>query len=629
MIFDFDGLARGAWVQFWQVTILGLVIGTIVKLCCRSRPRLAYALWMLVILKSIVPPIWSSPTGLFSWALVETVATRRVVVSEATRGSRASTPASSAPEFTSIAASDSEQSPASVGRIDWFRVRRLLVSIWIAGIVLGSIFVLGKRVACAKLLKRWSLPVDERHVASLEELSRRLSVKREVRLLVTSRPIGPAVFGLLQPSIVLPEPLLSHTPPERVDLILAHELIHVRRGDLLAGNVQVVAQVVWWFHPVVWLANRRACWERERCCDEEVVSGVGCKPALYARTLLSVLEQKVRLRSLVGIPGVRALDVSSRRLESIMRIVRTDQWRPSRFPRLVFAVGLFLVIPGAGLSVAARQPNNNGTGVTVAPAEAKSAVRTLSGVVREKGTGRAVAGAQVSAAAATDQAGRSASTATTDQAGKYTITDLPASRAYTIIALPKPGDAFFITSRKLEATDDDSPLTADVEFVRGIPLRVRVLDRETGKSLKGNLSYYPISPNNPFDRGVVGYTALASKDSAAVGAFYEAGPNDEGQFLGAVLPGPGFLGFSHPYRPGDESRSDRKPALSFPDGKQNIKLTPLEPGGPCASVPSRSEPLGWSMLPLGQYDAVIVVDPREGAEVVTYEIRIASDDRRK
>ena len=42
-------------------------------------------------------------------------------------------------------------------------------------------------------------------VAQLAELSRRLGVKRDVRLIVTSRPIGPAVFGLVRPSILLPE----------------------------------------------------------------------------------------------------------------------------------------------------------------------------------------------------------------------------------------------------------------------------------------------------------------------------------------------------------------------------------------------------------------------------------------
>ena len=61
-----DGLARLAWIQLWQVAVVALLVGAVARLCCRNRPRLAYALWMLVVVKSIVPPVWSSPVGLFS-----------------------------------------------------------------------------------------------------------------------------------------------------------------------------------------------------------------------------------------------------------------------------------------------------------------------------------------------------------------------------------------------------------------------------------------------------------------------------------------------------------------------------------------------------------------------------------
>ena len=47
MIPDLDGLTRLAWAQLWQVTAVALVIGALVRLWCRDRPRMAYALWML------------------------------------------------------------------------------------------------------------------------------------------------------------------------------------------------------------------------------------------------------------------------------------------------------------------------------------------------------------------------------------------------------------------------------------------------------------------------------------------------------------------------------------------------------------------------------------------------------
>ena len=619
---DFEGFARLAWIQLWQVTVVALVIGTTARLCRRARPRVAYALWMLVVVKSIAPPIWSSPTGLFSWALVD----RSDIAGESPRALINPTATHSVDRGSAQTANGIENGAARGVQADWARFRLTMLSIWFVGLMLCAAYVLGKQIACLKVIRRSSLPVDERYLSALRDLSRRLGVKREVRLIVTSRPIGPVVFGVFRPSILLPGPLVVGSPLAQVELMIAHELIHVRRSDVLASQLQLIAQLIWWFNPLVWWANREANRERERCCDEEVVAGVGCKPGLYARTLLSVLEQKARLRSLVALPGVRALEITSLRLETIMKHTQTDQKRASRISRIAFAVGAALLIPGTGLTLRAQPPAQDGADAVAPAAPTKTAAAPLQGVVREKGTGRPVAGARISVNAINDEAATASSSAITDKEGRYTIADLPKSRKYHVIALPKSGEPYLITGRIVDAAKDAAPITADLEFVRGIPFRVRVLDQETGKPIKGQVSYFPISPNNPFERGAMGYVLGGYP---GCGAFYESGPDDQGVFLGGVLSGPGILGFSRPYKPGDESRADRKPPLSFPDGKENIKLIPNDSGGPLGFVPVSSEPLSWTALPLGQFDAVIAINPRKDAEAITYEIRIPSDKAAK
>ncbi len=57
-----------AWTQLWQVTALALLVGAVARFGCRRRPHLAYVLWMLVALKCLTPPLWSSSLGFFSWA---------------------------------------------------------------------------------------------------------------------------------------------------------------------------------------------------------------------------------------------------------------------------------------------------------------------------------------------------------------------------------------------------------------------------------------------------------------------------------------------------------------------------------------------------------------------------------
>src|SRR5712691_10490672 len=65
-------IAAMASAQLWQVTIVAWVVGMVARFGCRRRPHLAYLLWMLIVLKTLTPPMVASPTGLFSWMLRET-----------------------------------------------------------------------------------------------------------------------------------------------------------------------------------------------------------------------------------------------------------------------------------------------------------------------------------------------------------------------------------------------------------------------------------------------------------------------------------------------------------------------------------------------------------------------------
>ena len=74
-----DQLLRIVWTQFWQVSLLIVVVGGIAHTVCRRRPHMAHLLWILVLVKCLTPPVWSSPLGVFSWAQAESVAATTAV----------------------------------------------------------------------------------------------------------------------------------------------------------------------------------------------------------------------------------------------------------------------------------------------------------------------------------------------------------------------------------------------------------------------------------------------------------------------------------------------------------------------------------------------------------------------
>ena len=58
---------RLAWMQAWQVTVLITAVAVLTRVAAANRPHLAYVLWMVVFIKCLTPPLWSSPSGVFCW----------------------------------------------------------------------------------------------------------------------------------------------------------------------------------------------------------------------------------------------------------------------------------------------------------------------------------------------------------------------------------------------------------------------------------------------------------------------------------------------------------------------------------------------------------------------------------
>src|SRR5256886_15948312 len=115
-------------------------------------------------------------------------------------------------------------------------------------------------------------------------LFRPLRVSRPIRVLDPAPVQFPAVVGWLRPVILLPASALTGLTPQQLDVLLAHELAHVRRYDYLVNLVQSAIEILLFYHPAVRWVSRRVREEREHCCDDLAVAVCG-DAHLYARAL--------------------------------------------------------------------------------------------------------------------------------------------------------------------------------------------------------------------------------------------------------------------------------------------------------------------------------------------------------
>ncbi len=360
-----DRIAELSVVQLWQVTALVTLVWLFTRLCCRHRPHLAYLLWMLVLVKCLAPPIAASRLSPFSWAMAERL--ERVAAAKPAPMQIATTADLTATETPTATAdltltSVTPAPPAETWTFRWLLVAGAL-TIWALGSLVLALIVIAKWIALRRVVRTSQAP-SAALATQLAAIASRLNLRRPVRIVVTDEPLGPLVFGVLRPTIVLPAAAIASpddTASASADLepVLAHELVHVRRGDTAASLLQTLAQVLWWFHPLVWWANREVRRQRERACDEEVVAGLDCSPTRYARSLLAALEAAPHRRSAWAPAGVPMLSFTGQRLAHLVRESAHFRRRTPVGYWIVALLLLAMLLPGAGLSLEAP-PEANG-----------------------------------------------------------------------------------------------------------------------------------------------------------------------------------------------------------------------------------------------------------------------------
>jgi beta-lactamase regulating signal transducer with metallopeptidase domain len=131
-------------------------------------------------------------------------------------------------------------------------------------------------------------------LATAARLARTLKLRRVPSIRVGSLASGPALIGMFRPVVVLPESFVRTATRRSLEHVLLHELAHAKRRDPLAHAAWTIATCVYWFHPCVWLAAKRAALLREIGCDELAARRARGGASGYRRTLLELARPLAR-----------------------------------------------------------------------------------------------------------------------------------------------------------------------------------------------------------------------------------------------------------------------------------------------------------------------------------------------
>ena len=262
--------------------------------------RIFPALWCAAAVRLLLPI--TIPTHLSVWNLLHTPATAQAngVISDVL------TP------FPSLATNSTAKPAADIAGIS------PMLLVWlVCAILFAAYFVIG--YACMVRRFRGTRIAPQ---PSIDALLDRFRFSRDPHICVSNSRRAPLTFGVFHPTVLLPEDL--PVGDAQFQLVLAHELAHIRRKDCLRKLLLTVCICLYWWNPLVWLMVWLANRDMELACDEAVLRALGpvCKKS-YALALLDMAQRQIRPSPLCS--GF-ARSGAEERVRAILRFRRLPVW---------------------------------------------------------------------------------------------------------------------------------------------------------------------------------------------------------------------------------------------------------------------------------------------------------------
>ena len=309
---DFTLLERLFWATV-ELTLLAAIVWVFTRIFRKLSPRVRALLWLLVLIKPLVALCVGAAMPVFE---VEVTPPPLTMVQESTPHTlpaittavpetepAATPPASSATSTTDSGTTASTTATAPVQAIPatrpetrtpqpkftWPDFHVIFAYSWILLTLLLGMYKGLDVIRLRRLIRTSNVPstvLKERY----EAIAAEIGVKHPPRFCITETLESPALAGVLMPVIMLPQWMLNDKHEAAVGWALRHELIHWKHGDTLANLLRQITQVLFFFHPLAWLAGKRWEEETELACDRALIKTED-EANEYAHRLYEVLDQ--------------------------------------------------------------------------------------------------------------------------------------------------------------------------------------------------------------------------------------------------------------------------------------------------------------------------------------------------
>ena len=173
----------------------------------------------------------------------------------------------------------------------------IICLIWLVGMLFMMARFIGGLIYTQRLRTQNLMPISDEWGQIVKSLSHKLGLKRKVESFLSPLTRVPVTLGAVKPILLFPISALTGLTPKEVEAVIAHELAHIRRNDYLLNIMQSVVEMLFFYHPAVWVISAQVRAERENSCDNIAVDATGNRIE-YIRTLAAMQIKQSELAQL-------------------------------------------------------------------------------------------------------------------------------------------------------------------------------------------------------------------------------------------------------------------------------------------------------------------------------------------
>lgn len=251
-----------------------------------------YYIWFLLLLKLIIPFTPESPASIYNLVKLDSFkAAEPALLNSAENGQpQAATgdhDLADRPAFADLNSQAVERDFATHLKGEIF-----LIVCWLVGAVMLAFYTIFINLKLRYRLRSGHMVNDAAIIHIFESSKSVMKIKKRIPVIVDDSIRTPALFGIINPVLLMPHGLIKNLNENELRYIILHELAHYKRKDILVNWTAVMMRIVHWFNPIIWYGFYRMRLDCELACDALVLSALEPpKYKEYGNAIIRVLEE--------------------------------------------------------------------------------------------------------------------------------------------------------------------------------------------------------------------------------------------------------------------------------------------------------------------------------------------------